>query len=121
MHQELAALDSLYEVAESCPNYVGHNLRTPSPPRNRDDHGELALLGAADDDSRPLTAAEMNATKYFHEPWGMQELGHYYKRYFRGEGPYEEHPPALRLLIRSCFAVCRELGVESVYATQYLE
>ncbi|RYP15112.1 hypothetical protein DL765_005935 [Monosporascus sp. GIB2] len=123
-------------VAGSSPKYVGYNSRvclltlqerdevstadyvarvnSPSPPRNRHGHDELAPLGAAaDDDGHPLMAVETNATKYFQEPWGARELGHYDRRYFRGEVPYEERLPALRLLVRSYLAVCRELGVET--------
>ncbi|KAH8899696.1 hypothetical protein GQ53DRAFT_816801 [Thozetella sp. PMI_491] len=51
--------------------------------------------------------------KYFQEPGGDLELGHYDSRYFRGRVPYAEHRPALRHLIRSYLTVFRDLGVET--------
>lgn len=51
--------------------------------------------------------------KYFHEPGGSEELGHYDKRYFKGVVPYEEHRPALRHLIRSYLTTLDALGVET--------
>ncbi|RYP40823.1 hypothetical protein DL767_001469 [Monosporascus sp. MG133] len=52
-----------------------------------------SLLGAADDDSHPLMAAGMNATKYFHEPWGTQELGPYDQRLLQRGGAVRGAPP----------------------------
>ncbi|KAI0598713.1 LicD family-domain-containing protein [Biscogniauxia sp. FL1348] len=52
-------------------------------------------------------------TKYFHEPGGGNEMGHYDARYFRGKVPYEEHRPALQHLIRSYLTTFRELGIET--------
>jgi hypothetical protein len=51
--------------------------------------------------------------KYFQEPGGDNELGHYDARYFKKKIPYEEHRPALQLLIRSYLTIFRELGVET--------
>lgn len=51
--------------------------------------------------------------KYFHEPGGSEELGHYDKRYFKGAVPYEEHRPALGHLTRSYLTTLRSLGVET--------
>lgn len=51
--------------------------------------------------------------KYFHEPGGSEELGHYDKRYFKGVVPYDEHRPALRHLIRSYLTALDALGVET--------
>ncbi len=51
--------------------------------------------------------------KYFQEPGGSLELGHYDARYFAGRVAYEEHRPALRHLIRSYLTVFRDLGVET--------
>ncbi|KAL1879396.1 hypothetical protein VTK73DRAFT_7033 [Phialemonium thermophilum] len=51
--------------------------------------------------------------KYFHEPGGSDVLGHYDARYFHGVVPYDEHRPALRLLIRSYLTAFRSLGVET--------
>ncbi|ORY64145.1 LicD family-domain-containing protein [Pseudomassariella vexata] len=52
-------------------------------------------------------------TKYFHEPGGDNELGHYDIRYFKQKVPYEEHRPALQHLIRSYLTTFRSLGVET--------
>jgi phosphorylcholine metabolism protein LicD len=52
-------------------------------------------------------------TKYFHEPGGDNELGHYDIRYFKKKVPYEEHRPALQHLIRSYLTTFRSLGVET--------
>lgn len=52
-------------------------------------------------------------TKYFHEPGGDNELGHYDIRYFKKKVPYEEHRPALEHLIKSYLTTFRALGVET--------
>ncbi|KAH6646698.1 LicD family-domain-containing protein [Truncatella angustata] len=52
-------------------------------------------------------------TKYFHEPGGDNELGHYDIRYFKNRVPYEEHRPALQHLIRSYLTTFKSLGVET--------
>lgn len=52
-------------------------------------------------------------TKYFHEPGGDNEHGHYDIRYFKGLVPYDEHRPALRHLIRSYLTTLRKLNVET--------
>ncbi len=51
--------------------------------------------------------------KYFNEPGGSLELGHYDIRYFQGKVAYEEHRPALRHLIRSYLTVFKDLGIET--------
>ncbi|KAK7921650.1 hypothetical protein PG985_009672 [Apiospora marii] len=40
---------------------------------------------------QPLHQQRVNTTKYFHEPGGGLELGHYDARFFQGQVPYEEH------------------------------
>ncbi|KAJ9138688.1 LicD family-domain-containing protein [Pleurostoma richardsiae] len=57
--------------------------------------------------------AKKKDNKYFHEPGGTDELGHYDARYFKEEVPYDEHRPNLRHLIRSYLTVFRTLGVET--------
>ncbi|KAI0124824.1 LicD family-domain-containing protein [Xylariales sp. AK1849] len=52
-------------------------------------------------------------TKYFHEPGGDNELGHYDIRYFKKRVPYDEHRPALQHLVRSYLTTFRTLGVET--------
>ncbi|PSR77853.1 LicD family-domain-containing protein [Coniella lustricola] len=59
---------------------------------------------------RPKTNQE---PKYFHEPGGDDELGHYDERYFKGVVGYGEHRGNLRNLIRSYLTVFRALGVET--------
>ncbi|KAH8678173.1 LicD family-domain-containing protein [Xylariales sp. PMI_506] len=54
-----------------------------------------------------------NDPKYFIEPGGDNELGHYDIRYFKKIVPYDEHRPALRHLIRSYLSTFRALGVET--------
>jgi LicD family len=51
--------------------------------------------------------------KYFQEPDGSVELGHYDARYFQGLVTYEEHGPTLRHLIRSYLNFFREIKVET--------
>ncbi|EON99322.1 putative mannosylphosphate transferase protein [Phaeoacremonium minimum UCRPA7] len=51
--------------------------------------------------------------KYFHEPGGSDELGHYDARYFKEQVPYEAHRAVLRHLIRSYLTVFRAIGVET--------
>ncbi|KAI0006678.1 LicD family-domain-containing protein [Xylariaceae sp. FL0662B] len=51
--------------------------------------------------------------KYFHEPGGSLELGHYDRRYFNGTVAYAEHRAALRLLIRSYLSTFQDLGIET--------
>jgi hypothetical protein len=52
-------------------------------------------------------------TKYFHEPGGDNELGHYDLRYFKKRVPYDEHRPALQHLVRSYLTTFRELNIET--------
>jgi len=54
-----------------------------------------------------------NDNKYFHEPGGNDELGHYDIRYFKDVVPYDEHRPALRHLIRAYLTTFRKLGIET--------
>jgi hypothetical protein len=71
--------------------------------------------------SQPLELTKRDAeeeeqpvdTKYFHEPGGDNELGHYDARYFQGKVEYEDHRPALRHLIRSYLTTFNKLGVET--------
>ncbi|KAK0634523.1 LicD family-domain-containing protein [Bombardia bombarda] len=51
--------------------------------------------------------------KYFNEPGTNDETGHYDARYFKGLVEYEQHRPALRLLIRSYLTIFRKLEVET--------
>ncbi|KAK8087341.1 LicD family-domain-containing protein [Apiospora phragmitis] len=55
----------------------------------------------------------VNTTKYFHEPGGGLELGHYDARFFQGEVAYAEHRAVLRQLIRSYLTTMRALRVET--------
>lgn len=58
-------------------------------------------------------ALKPSEDKYFQEPGGTEELGHYDERYFRGLVPYDEHLPALRHLIRSYLTTFRSLRIET--------
>lgn len=51
--------------------------------------------------------------KYFSEPGGSLELGHYDSRYYHGQVPYADHRFVLRDLIRSYLTVLQEYGVET--------
>ncbi|UKZ56183.1 hypothetical protein TrVGV298_010012 [Trichoderma virens] len=51
--------------------------------------------------------------KYFTEPGGSLELGHYDERFFKGQIPYGEHRDVLRQLIRSYLTTLHEHGVET--------
>ncbi|TVY82472.1 Protein MNN4 [Lachnellula suecica] len=52
-------------------------------------------------------------TKYFHEPGGNDELGHYDIRYFKESVSYEERGDTLHHLIRSYLTVFREKNIET--------
>ncbi|CZR53761.1 uncharacterized protein PAC_03642 [Phialocephala subalpina] len=52
-------------------------------------------------------------TKYFHEPGGDDELGHFDIRYFKGKVSYEERGDTLYHLIRSYLTVFREKNIET--------
>ncbi|KAL1889232.1 mannosyltransferase [Ceratocystis pirilliformis] len=67
----------------------------------------LHLLGLA------FAATPISAWKYFHEPGGSLELGHYDARYFNETVSYDDHLPALRYLIRSYLKTLREHNVET--------
>lgn len=62
---------------------------------------------------QPLHQQRVNTTKYFHEPGGGLELGHYDARFFQGQIPYEEHRAVLRHLIRSYLTTMKELRAET--------
>ncbi|KAK7947883.1 Protein MNN4 [Apiospora aurea] len=63
---------------------------------------------------QPLQPQEqIETTKYFHEPGGGLELGHYDARFFRGEVAYDEHRTVLRHLIRSYLTTMADLHVET--------
>lgn len=51
--------------------------------------------------------------KYFHEPGGNDELGHYDERYFQELVDYDDHLVNLRLLVRSYLTVFRALGIDT--------
>jgi hypothetical protein len=64
-------------------------------------------------DSRKTTYQDVD-TKYFHEPGGNDELGHYDIRYFAGQPvSYEERGDTLLHLIRSYLTVFREKNIET--------
>lgn len=67
----------------------------------------LARREAKKPPSKPLTP------KYFIEPGGSLALGHYDKRFFKAEVPYDEHRYVLRDLIRSYLTTLHERGVET--------
>lgn len=53
-------------------------------------------------------------TKYFHEPGGSAELGHYDIRYFKGAAvTYEERDETLRYMIRAYLTTFRERSIET--------
>lgn len=53
-------------------------------------------------------------TKYFHEPSGSEELGHYDIRYFTGNVvSYEERTETLHYMVRAYLTTFRELGIET--------
>jgi hypothetical protein len=58
-------------------------------------------------------AEEPKDWKYFNEPGGDDQLGHYDARYFKGLVEYDEHRPALRHLIRSYLLTFNKYGVET--------
>ncbi|KAF8853491.1 hypothetical protein BDZ45DRAFT_76510 [Acephala macrosclerotiorum] len=56
---------------------------------------------------------QQHDTKYFHEPGGNDELGHFDIRYFKGVVSYEERGDTLYHLIRSYLTVFREMNIET--------
>lgn len=60
-----------------------------------------------------ITKRRVWTPKYFHEPGGSLELGHYDARYFKEQVPYSEHRFVLRDLIRSYLTVLHGYGVET--------
>ncbi|CAM1510531.1 Fc.00g008660.m01.CDS01 [Cosmosporella sp. VM-42] len=65
------------------------------------------------DISQKLDKRKPRTPKYFHEPGGSLELGHYDSRYFKDKVPYAEHRFVLRDLIRSYLGTLHEYGVET--------
>ncbi|KAI8630947.1 LicD family-domain-containing protein [Xylariaceae sp. FL1651] len=72
-------------------------------PETRGLHGNGRLKGSS----------KSHETKYFHEPGGDLEFGHYDTRYFQGKVPYDEHRPALQHLVRSYLTTFSALGIET--------
>ncbi|TVY22326.1 Protein MNN4 [Lachnellula hyalina] len=79
----------------------------------------LPIFAAPEPPAEAIEAIEERAkfggdTKYFHEPGGNDELGHYDIRYFKGTPvTYEERGDTLLHLIRSYLTVFREKNVET--------
>lgn len=80
----------------------------------------VAPITAAASLERRITAEQArkntktsNDPKYFLEPGGDNELGHYDNRYYKGKVSYDEHRAVLRQLIRSYLVTFKELGVET--------
>lgn len=59
------------------------------------------------------TRKPVGTPKYFHEPGGNDELGHYDERYFAGMVGYDDHLVNLRHLVRSYLTVFRAIGVDT--------
>lgn len=63
---------------------------------------------------RPRPKLQKPDTKYFHEPGGNDELGHYDIRYFKGSPvTYDERTDTLHHLIRSYLSTFRERNIET--------
>jgi phosphorylcholine metabolism protein LicD len=73
----------------------------------------LAASQAVLGQSREELRGQRDRKKYFHEPGGDEELGHYDARYFRGRVGYDEHRQTLRHLIRSYLSTFDRLGIET--------
>jgi len=71
------------------------------------------LADESADESAAEKKAERNRKKYFHEPGGTDDLGHYDARYFKGLVAYDEHRRTLRHLIRSYLSTFDNLGIET--------
>lgn len=82
-------------------------LAAPSP--NPEPEPEPALGG------QPFRGktSKLHDTKYFHEPGGNDELGHFDIRYFKDLVSYEERGETLYHLIRSYLTVFREKNIET--------
>ena len=65
------------------------------------------------EDQQHHRQAPNHTVKYFHEPGGGLELGHYDARFFRGKVPYAAHRAELRHLIRSYLQTMHEMRVET--------
>ncbi|KAK8038655.1 Protein MNN4 [Apiospora rasikravindrae] len=109
-------------VAASTASVVGAApSRHHSSSNNNNNHHQQQLLQAPQanhqqdqQQQQPLHHQDrVNTTKYFHEPGGGLELGHYDARFFRGEVAYEEHRTVLRHLIRSYLTTMEDLRVET--------
>ncbi|KAK8133550.1 Protein MNN4 [Apiospora sp. TS-2023a] len=93
----VGAAPSRHPITNSNNNNMQHSLQA------QDHHQQ----------QQPLHQQRVNTTKYFHEPGGGLELGHYDARFFQGQVPYEEHRAVLRHLIRSYLTTMKELHVET--------
>ncbi|KAH9898740.1 LicD family-domain-containing protein [Xylariomycetidae sp. FL2044] len=94
----------------------GHPKRSSSPDNTHNDASSSppSTTTAANQQQPPKPKPKPPPeTKYFHEPGGDQEMGHYDARYFRGKVPYDQHLPALRHLIRSYLLTLEGLGAET--------
>ena len=90
---------------------ISSTLAVPAP---KEELSRSLSTKSTDSDPQPAILKRRKADgKYFHEPGGSEELGHYDIRYFHESVPYDEHRPALRRLIRSYLTVFRELGVDT--------
>ncbi|KAL2066627.1 hypothetical protein VTL71DRAFT_2698 [Oculimacula yallundae] len=84
-------------------------LAIPAP--NADN---LIRISNSDIHRRNDEAPPQNDGKYFHEPGGGDDLGHYDIRYFNGQPvTYEERGETLYHLIRSYLSVFRERNIET--------
>ena len=73
-----------------------------------------AQISPANNIKRDKVPQQPVDTKYFHEPGGGNQLGHYDIRYFKGEPvSYEEKQDALHHLIRSYLSFFRERNIET--------
>ncbi|KAE8449749.1 hypothetical protein EG329_007524 [Mollisiaceae sp. DMI_Dod_QoI] len=89
-------------------------LAAPSPKPNADAEPEPEpVRGAPYRGKPPKVQQTQDDGKYFHEPGGDDELGHYDIRYFKEPVTYEERGDTLLHLIRSYLTVFREKNVET--------
>ncbi|KAG0648070.1 mnn4 [Hyphodiscus hymeniophilus] len=74
----------------------------------------LAAVGPLGTNRRPKMKAPKPDKKYFHEPGGNDELGHYDIRYYKGAPvSYDERTDTLHHLIRSYLTTFRERNIET--------
>lgn len=87
-------------------------------PRGGDDKGS-ALKAAIDEakkkkeEEEKKKKAEAQKTKYFHEPGGDYNLGHYDKRYFNGIVSYEERTDTQLHMIKAYLSWFKEQGLDT--------